>query len=43
MIVIGDRPDTDLLLGYNAGIKKCLTLTGVITSEEEIQDWIVKD
>lgn len=34
--MIGDRPDTDILLGYNAKIDKCLTLTGVVTNETDI-------
>lgn len=33
MIVIGDRPDTDILMGNNAGIASCLVFTGVVTSE----------
>jgi ribonucleotide monophosphatase NagD (HAD superfamily) len=40
MIMIGDRPDTDILLAHNAGIDKCLVLTGVVTSESEINNWI---
>ena len=34
--MIGDRPDTDMMLGYNGGITKVLTLTGVVLREEEI-------
>ena len=30
MIMIGDRPDTDIKMGNSAGIKTCLTLTGVV-------------
>ena len=42
MVMIGDRPDTDILLGYNAGISKCLTLTGVVGGIHEIPSWIEK-
>jgi len=34
--MIGDRPDTDIALGHNAGIASCLVLTGVVTNEEQI-------
>ena len=36
MVMIGDRPDTDIALGNNAGIASCLVLTGVVTCEEEV-------
>ena len=36
MIMIGDRPDTDMLLAHNAGIDKCLVLTGVVDSMDEV-------
>lgn len=41
--MIGDRPDTDILMGHNAGISSCLTLTGVVQSEDEIPAWIAKN
>ena len=36
MVMIGDRPDTDIALGNNSGIASCLVLSGVVTSEEEM-------
>ena len=35
MLVVGDRPDTDVLMGNNAGIASCLVFTGVVTSEQD--------
>jgi len=37
MIMIGDRPDTDILLGNNAGIDTCIVLTGVVRTEIEME------
>ena len=39
MLMIGDRPDTDIMLGNNAGIDSCLVLSGVVTSQEEAEEW----
>ena len=36
MVMIGDRPDTDIALGNNAGIASCLVLSGVVTCEDEV-------
>lgn len=41
--MIGDRPDTDILLGYKAGIDTCHVMTGVVSSDEEIAGIIKKD
>lgn len=41
--MIGDRPDTDILLGYKAGIDTCHVMTGVVSSDEEIAEIIKKD
>lgn len=43
MIMIGDRPDTDIFLGSNSGIDKCLVMTGVVEMESHIENWIMKD
>jgi ribonucleotide monophosphatase NagD (HAD superfamily) len=34
--MIGDRPDTDICLGSNASIDKCLVLTGVVEHESHM-------
>ncbi len=41
--MIGDRPDTDILLGHNASIDTCIVLTGVVRSEIEMEHWINQD
>jgi len=43
MVMIGDRPDTDMLLAHNAGIDGCLVLTGVTRDEEELGCFVEKD
>ena len=43
IIMIGDRPDTDMLYGLNGNIKKCLVMTGVVDKEEKVNEWIKKD
>ena len=39
MIMIGDRPDTDIALGNNSGIASCLVLSGVCKNEEEVYQY----
>ena len=41
--MVGDRPDTDILLGFNAGIDRCLTLTGVVSEIDKVDAWIDKN
>lgn len=43
MLMIGDRPNTDIALGNNAGIDSCLVLTGVVQNEEEALRWAMQD
>lgn len=40
-LIVGDRIDTDILFGKNAGMKTALVLTGV-TSEEEVNESAIK-
>ena len=37
MVMIGDRPDTDIQMGIDAGISTCLVLTGYTQSLDEIE------
>jgi len=43
MIMIGDRCDTDVALGNNAGIGSGLVLTGVVTNEDQIRSMTAQD
>jgi len=40
--MIGDRADTDILMGNKANIATCLTMTGVIRSKEDMDEWAKK-
>ena len=40
MVMIGDRPDTDIQLGNSSGIHSCLVLTGVVKNEDDIENWV---
>jgi len=40
MIMIGDRPNTDIALANYSGIDSCLVLTGVVTNEKEVYEWV---
>ncbi len=37
-VMIGDRMDTDILCGMEAGLKTCLTLSGV-TQKEDLEKY----
>lgn len=41
--MIGDRPDTDMLLAHNAGVAGCLVFTGVTTSTADLEKVMAKD
>lgn len=43
MVMIGDRPNTDIALAHNAGIASVLVLSGVVTSEEDAEKWYKQD
>jgi ribonucleotide monophosphatase NagD (HAD superfamily) len=36
MVMIGDRPDTDMLLAHNGGVDGCLVFTGVVSGLREL-------
>ena len=43
-VMIGDRPNTDILFGKAAGIDQCLVLSGVVHSVEDFeQNWLPED
>ena len=43
MIMFGDRANTDVAMGNNAGIDSCLVLTGVVKSEDEASQWVAQN
>jgi len=44
MIMVGDRPNTDITFGANAGIDTCLVFTGVVRDEEDfLKNWEVEE
>ena len=40
--MVGDRADTDLQFGINAGIDTCLVFTGVIKDQNDLRDWGIR-
>ena len=38
VIMVGDRPDTDMELGRNSEIDCCLVMTGVVRSPEDFKE-----
>lgn len=36
-VMIGDRPNTDIMFGKEAGIDQCLVLSGVVASVDEFE------
>ncbi len=39
IVMIGDRPNTDIALGHNAGIDSVLVLSGVVKDEADAAVW----
>ena len=40
-VMIGDRPNTDIMFGKEAGIDQCLVLSGVVLSVEDFEtNWL---
>jgi len=43
-VMIGDRPNTDIMFGKEAGIDTCLVLSGVVLSLEDFeQNWLTEN
>lgn len=41
--MIGDRPDTDILMANRAGIASCLVFTGVVRHEADVDKWVTEN
>ena len=39
MVMLGDRPNTDIAMAHNAGIDSVLVLSGVVKDEEDAKIW----
>lgn len=43
-VMIGDRPNTDILFGKAAGVDQCLVMSGVVRGLDDFrQNWLPKD
>ena len=43
MVMIGDRPNTDIAMAHNAGISSVLVLSGVVKDEQDAETWAAQD